>query len=73
MIKIEISTEFITLGQFLKFSGIINNGGEAKKYLENARIFVNNELEKRRGKKLRHGDLVEVEKKIYHIVNKDEN
>ena len=30
MLKINIKTDFITLGQLLKFSGIISNGGEAK-------------------------------------------
>lgn len=73
MVKIEIITEYITLGQFLKFSGIINNGGEAKKYLETAEIYVNNEFETRRGKKLRHGDTIKVNNTVYYIENKSEN
>ena len=52
--------EFITLGQFLKLNSIIQSGGEAKLYLENNDVFVNGELEKRRGKKLRTGDTVTV-------------
>ena len=73
MVKIEIITEYITLGQFLKFSGIIGNGGEAKKYLETAKIYVNGEFEVRRGKKLRHGDTVQVGSKVYYIELKSEN
>lgn len=73
MEKIEIYTEFITLGQFLKLSGIINNGGEAKIFIEMTEILVSNELEKRRGRKLREGDVVELLGKKYLIVKKNEN
>ena len=31
--QITITTEYITLGQFLKFADIIGNGGEAKSFL----------------------------------------
>lgn len=55
---IKISTEYIKLGQFLKFSGIIVNGGEAKDLLENGLVFVNNQVEIARGKKLYPGDKV---------------
>jgi len=30
MKKIFISTEYVTLNQFLKIAGLINNGGQAK-------------------------------------------
>ena len=50
----------ITLGQFLKFSGLIYSGGEVKIYLEENTVFVNEIEEKRRGKKLFSGDLVEI-------------
>lgn len=67
MKTILIQTEYITLGQFLKFSSIISNGGEAKFFLENNIILVNNIEEKRRGKKLFNGDIVEINKKKYEI------
>ena len=35
--KIEISTEYITLGQFLKFAGIVRSGALAKEYIINNR------------------------------------
>lgn len=73
MIKIEIYTEFITLGQFLKLSGAINNGGEAKFFLQNEQILVCGEPENRRGRKLRAGDRVEFSGQIFEIVKKDEN
>ncbi len=61
MKKIKINTEYITLGQFLKFAAIINSGGETKIFLSEYEIKVNGELENRRGKKLRPSDTVEVE------------
>ena len=50
--SVAISTKTITLGQILKFSGMINFGAQAKNYLLNNKILVNGKLEKRRGKKL---------------------
>ncbi|MFC0273057.1 S4 domain-containing protein YaaA [Metabacillus herbersteinensis] len=55
-----IESEFITLGQFLKLAEVIQSGGMAKWFLQEYAIFVNNEPENRRGKKLRDGDLVEI-------------
>jgi len=58
--EIFITTEYITLGQLLKFANIINNGGEEKAFLANNSVLVNGEMENRRGRKLRPGDLVKV-------------
>ena len=55
---LKISTPYITLGQLLKESGVIDTGGMAKWYLSEHEVFVNGELEDRRGKKLRVGDEV---------------
>ena len=46
--KIEITTEYITLGQFLKFVGIIRSGAMAKDYILSNEIVVNGEIETRR-------------------------
>ena len=66
---ITITTEYITLGQFLKLSRIISNGGDAKIFLMTTAVYVNGELEQRRGKKLRNGDVVKVNNKEYQIIN----
>lgn len=55
-----ITSEYITLGQMLKEAGIIDTGGMAKWFLSEHEIYVNEELENRRGKKLYNGDLVEI-------------
>ncbi len=66
--KIVIHTEYITLGQFLKFASIIDNGGAAKAFLAENRVLVNSEEDNRRGRKLRNGDTVVVLGKSYGIV-----
>lgn len=58
--QIEISTEYITLGQFLKLADVIQSGGMAKFFIAETDIFVNGELEKRRGKKLRQDDVIDI-------------
>lgn len=64
---VKIQTEYIKLGQFLKFSGIITNGGEAKNLLEEGLILVNNKVELARGKKLFPGDTVFFDGEEYKI------
>ena len=71
--KIEITTEYITLGQFLKFSGIISNGAEAKHYLEEYNVLVNGELENRRGRKLYPEYVVLIDGLSYRIESKWKN
>lgn len=57
---IPIHTDYITLGQLLKLAGVIGEGWEAKRFLADEKVLVNGEEEKRRGKKLRRGDKVEL-------------
>ncbi len=65
--KIKIKTEYITLGQFLKYVNIIENGAMAKIYLSNSVVLVNAEVECRRGRKLYPGYIIEVEQQKYII------
>jgi ribosome-associated protein len=58
--NINVSTEFITLGQLLKEVGIIDTGGMAKWFLSEHEVFLNNEVENRRGKKLYNGDVISI-------------
>jgi ribosome-associated protein len=50
----------MTLGQALKASDVVGSGGEAKAVIQGGEVRVNGEVETRRGRKLREGDLVEV-------------
>ncbi|RPF51138.1 S4 domain-containing protein YaaA [Aquisalibacillus elongatus] len=58
---IEIDTNEITLGQFLKLANIIDSGGMAKVFLKEFDVYVNGELDDRRGRKLKLNDVVEVD------------
>ncbi len=50
----------ITLGQALKATSIAGTGGEAKVLVQMGEVLVNGEVETRRGRRLREGDMVEV-------------
>jgi len=67
MEKIIINSEYITLGQFLKFVGIIDCGSYAKQFLLDNRVLVNNEQDQRRGRKIYPGDVVVVLDKRYEV------
>jgi ribosome-associated protein len=55
-----IRGESIRLGQALKLSGLAESGGEARALIEDGVVAVNAEVETRRGRQLRHGDVVVV-------------
>lgn len=55
-----IDGEYITLGQLLKSVNIISSGGMAKHFLAENTVFLDNELENRRGKKLYPGAVIEI-------------
>lgn len=61
MEKITIKTEYITLGQFIKYIGLVSTGGEMKFFLLNEKILVNKIEENRRGKKLYKTDIIKIE------------
>ena len=66
--EIKITTEYITLGQFLKFVSLIDEGWQAKFYLQETEVLVDGEPEARRGRKLRGGEIVEAEGKRFKVV-----
>lgn len=70
MKQIKISTEFVTLGQFLKLANLIQTGGEAKFYLKENKVIVDGEEDNRRGRKLYSGNIVKVENQTFEIVKK---
>lgn len=61
MNEVAIRTEYIALGQFLKLAGIIDTGGAAKFFLQEAKIDINGESDNRRGRKLYPGDRIQIE------------
>ncbi|MDO5018365.1 MAG: S4 domain-containing protein YaaA [Lagierella massiliensis] len=67
MEEIKISTEFIKLEQLLKLVNIASSGGMAKELILSEKVLVNDNIETRRGKKLRPGDKVQYLDSVYLI------
>lgn len=67
MKKIKIDTEYIRLDQFLKWANLVESGGEAKIFIKNGEVTVNNKVELRRGRKLFKNDVVGFGNKIIQI------
>ena len=57
---VPIRDESIRLGQFLKLANLVESGAEAKPVIADGLVSVNGEVERRRGRQLRPGDLVEL-------------
>ena len=62
--NITITTEFIKLDSLLKFANAVATGGEAKQIVQDGLVKVNGETCTMRGKKIRPGDVVEVDRQL---------
>ncbi len=63
MEEIFIRDEFIKLGQALKLAGLAGSGSDARFMIEEGIVTVNGEVELRRGRKVRPGDVIELDGK----------
>ena len=57
----------IQLDQFLKHQNLVGSGGEAKVLIQGGYISVNGEVETRRKRKLRNGDIVSHEEDSWTV------
>ena len=57
----------VRLDQYLKLVGAAQTGGHAKFMIQEGEVFVDGEVETRRGRKLRGGEQVEVEGVRYQV------
>ena len=55
---VPIGGEVIRLGQFLKFAGVLDSGGNVKEAIIDGYVTVNGEVDRRRGRQLQLGDVV---------------
>ncbi|GAA0967888.1 putative protein YbcJ [Nocardioides aquaticus] len=55
---VPIRDEVIRLGQFLKLANLVDSGAEAKPVVVEGRVSVNGEVDTRRGRQLKVGDVV---------------
>ncbi|MCW2779390.1 MAG: hypothetical protein JWN17_3115 [Frankiales bacterium] len=60
MRDVETREPGIRLGQFLKLADLADSGSDAKELLEAGTVLVNGEPERRRGRQLQRGDVVQV-------------
>ncbi|WP_080792731.1 RNA-binding S4 domain-containing protein [Corynebacterium pacaense] len=56
--EVHIRDESIKLGQFIKLANLVATGGEAKDAISTGEVTVNGEVDTRRGRTLRDGDVV---------------
>ena len=68
MEQIPITTEFIRLDSFLKLTGMVDTGGQAKLMIQDGQVKVNGEVCPMRGKKLYPGDQVSLLGKEFQAV-----
>ena len=59
--------ETIRLDQFLKAQSLVETGGMAKILIQEGQVFVNGEIETRRRRQLRSGDVVQFEDQIFPV------
>lgn len=59
---------YIKLGQALKAAHLVDMGSDAKEVIQSGEVFVNGEVDTRRGKKLVAGDIVEYNGESIEII-----
>jgi len=57
----------ICLDQFLKLTGIVGTGGQAKLMIQGGEVLVNGEVETRRRRKLVVDDVVELAGEVFSV------
>ncbi|MHB8900642.1 MAG: RNA-binding S4 domain-containing protein [Thermoguttaceae bacterium] len=57
----------IQLDQFLKLTGLVETGGQAKGWIQGGEVRVNGQVETRRGRKLKAGDVVDFRGESFEV------
>ena len=68
MKEIKLYTEYIKLDQFLKLVNETSSGGEAKVRILSGEVKLNGVVEIQRGKKIRPGDVINIEDRSYKVI-----
>lgn len=66
---IKIDTEFIKLQDLLKYAGLCETGGQAKILIQDGYVKVNGEVCTMRGKKMRTGDVAELDGNKVEVIS----
>ena len=66
-LDVPIRDESIRLGQLLKLAGVVDDGATAREVIERGLVAVNDEIDTRRGRQVRPGDVVTYETETIHV------
>lgn len=66
-VDISIGGDTIRLGQFLKFAGMLDSGGDVKEAIIDGLVTVNGDIDRRRGRQLSLGDVVEFDGRAVRV------
>ena len=67
-LEVPIRDETIRLGQLLKLAGVVDDGAMAREVIERGLVLVNGEVDTRRGRQVRPGDVVTFEAETLNVV-----
>ncbi len=65
---VPVGDDGIRLGQFVKFAGLLDTGGNVKEAIIDGYVTVNGEVDRRRGRQLQIGDVVAFEGRQVRVV-----
>jgi ribosome-associated protein len=66
-LDVPIRDETIRLGQLLKLAGVVDDGAMAREVIERGVVAVNGEVDTRRGRQVRPGDVVTFESETIRV------
>ena len=66
-VDVSIGGDGIRLGQFMKFAGLLDSGGDVKEAIIDGLVTVNGEVDRRRGRQLQVGDVVGYENRLARV------
>lgn len=69
--EIPITGESIRLGQLLKYASVVEDGADARSVVEAGEVLVNGEVDTRRGRQVRPGDVVTYAGETLTVVSAD--
>ena len=64
---VPIGGDGIRLGQFVKFAGLLDSGGDVKEDIIDGFVTVNGDVDRRRGRQLQVGDIVSFEDRTLRV------
>ena len=64
---VAIGGDSIRLGQFMKFAGLLDSGGDVKEAIIDGFVTVNGEVDRRRGRQLQLGDVIGFEGHLVRV------